>query len=233
MHKGEVPELEESGFRDLLRLTGQHFPMIRHEETELPGLSGQSIPRWQLPGQEIIFGLPPFQQRDQWRLLGSYVAGRIAEIATAAAQYSEPMPDLKWVIFIQQQTATSWQALKGDDVLPASLDAVLDTLLLSPAEQVDLVALHSLLRELSHKNKTALTASGAGSASASISDASAPFAFAAQSGLGLPGSTHSRTSAHHRPASPANITAALHDLVASKLAPLWRRITRPSATAPR
>lgn len=185
MQKGEVPELEESGFRDLLSLTGLHFPMIRHEETELPGLSGQAIPRWLLQGQEIVFGLPAFQQREQWRMLGSFTAGRLAEIEAAATQYGEPMTDLKWVVFIQQQTAMSWQSLKSDGTLPVSLEGVMDTILLSPAEQVDLVALHTLMLELAHKSSTA-------------SNTPNP-----------------------------NMDAAMHDLISSKLAPLWRRITRP------
>lgn len=128
--------------QQVLRMAGRRFSRVRHDEVELPGLLGRSIPRWSLRGAEVVFALGEFEDRDFWRLISGYVAGRVAEIESGATRYGEPAPYFKWVVFTHQENRPAWERLLAEEVVPAALHDSVDAVLLTEEWQHRLTAMH-------------------------------------------------------------------------------------------
>ncbi|TLD70473.1 hypothetical protein FEM03_12145 [Phragmitibacter flavus] len=150
--------LDEPMLQDIVRLAGHRSALVKHDELELPGLTGQTIPRWTWQGMEVIFGIAPLNRPEDWQLLASYVAGRLAEFATAADQFGEAAPDFKWVVFTHEPAGVAIQSLFDSAVIPSALRHYMDEVNLTPPQQADLIALRSLVNECSSPTDPALTA---------------------------------------------------------------------------
>lgn len=141
-------DLDESTLHDVIRLAGQRSALVNFDELELPGLSGQTIPRWSWQGMEVVFGIAPLSRVEDWRLLASYVAGRLAEFAAAANHFGETVPDFKWVVFNRQSASDSFlQELFASATIPTSLRHHVDEVALTQPQLADLIALSQLTAE--------------------------------------------------------------------------------------
>lgn len=131
--------------REVVNLAGESSALIKLDHIELPGLSSQRLPRWTWNGVEILFAFASFTHAEDWRLIASYIAGRLAEFANAASQYGEPMPEYKWVVLLQNdEEAAQLQKHIDNGIIPAGLEACLDRVQFSEPQTSDLIALWKL-----------------------------------------------------------------------------------------
>jgi hypothetical protein len=132
---------------DLVRLAGRRFPVVSYDEVDLPGLLGRSLPRWSLPGMELMFGLENFSDGRYWRTVSGYVAGRLAELSAAAAIGAGQPTQVKLVMFKGDMEAAGLVSLLNDETIPNSLRGNLDTVHLDPRSLASLYAMHRIVRE--------------------------------------------------------------------------------------
>lgn len=131
--------------RDIVNLAGEHSALIKLDHIELPGFSAQRIPRWTWAGAEVIFAIATIDQEQDWRLISSYIAGRLAEFNNASTQYHEPCPDFKWVTLFQNDAeAAKFQQYQDSGVIPDTLESCLDRVQFSEPQLADLLALWQL-----------------------------------------------------------------------------------------
>ncbi len=144
---GVVTRLDFRSLGDLVRLAGRRFPVIRYDEVELPELQGRSLPRWNMQGMEIVFGLENFNDTRYWKTVSAFVAGRIAELGAAAAQTGESPPRLKLAVFKNDEEGAALTALLRDEVIPQSLREKLDIVHLDTRSLASLYAMRQVVRE--------------------------------------------------------------------------------------
>lgn len=144
---GVVTRLDFRSLGELVRLAGRRFPVIRYDEVELPELQGRSLPRWNMQGMEIVFGLENFNDTRYWKTVSAFVAGRIAELGAAAAHNGETPPRLKLAVFKNDEEGAALTALLRDEVIPQSLREKLDIVHLDTRSLASLYAMRQVVRE--------------------------------------------------------------------------------------
>lgn len=146
-NNGVVTRLDFRSLGELVRLAGRRFPVIRYDEVELPELQGRSLPRWNMQGMEIVFGLENFSDARYWKTVSAFVAGRVAELGAAAAQNGETSPRLKLAVFKNDEEGAALTALLRDEVIPQSLREKLDIVHLDTRSLASLYAMRQVVRE--------------------------------------------------------------------------------------
>ena len=70
-----APPLDLERLGPLLRFAGEHFPVVRAAELNVPGTSGTAV-QWLSPDAEIIVGLEPATRPTFWSALTAHAAAR-------------------------------------------------------------------------------------------------------------------------------------------------------------
>jgi hypothetical protein len=127
---------------ELIRLAGKRFPLVRFDEVELASLPGKTAPRWSLQGQEILFGVADFQDRNYWRALARHVSERLS-----SGSESERPSQVKLVAFKSDRETLVWTALHGGDVFPDNVRSVVEALHLDTRSIAALYAMQRMIAE--------------------------------------------------------------------------------------
>lgn len=139
--------LDLTKVRDIVRLAGKRFPLVRYDETPLNGQVGSSLACWTLPGLEILFGLGSFSDTAYWSSVSAHALGRLAALNQEAAGSSAPPTRLKLVVPKTDLDTLAWTALLSGPALDPALRPHIEALHLDGRSLVSLYATRQLITE--------------------------------------------------------------------------------------
>jgi hypothetical protein len=143
---GKSRHMDMAAVGDLVGIAGRRFAIVRYDEVDLPGLPGHSLTRWSLQGSEIVFGVHDFGDRSYWQTVSMFLAGRVAA-TQAAAQVGEPAPRLKLAVFKNDENAAQLSSLLHDNVIPPTLQPLVDAVHLDTRSLASIHAMREVVRE--------------------------------------------------------------------------------------
>ena len=132
---------------DMVRLAGRRFPLVRYDEIAVPGSNGGIIPRWTLPGMEILFGLGNLTDAAFWRALSDIAGSRLNQLQAEAAEKNQAPSRLKIVVPKGEHDALAWTGLLAGQSIPQALRTYLEPLHLDPRSLASLYATRRLITE--------------------------------------------------------------------------------------
>jgi hypothetical protein len=135
--------LDRLKLRDLIRLAGRRFPLVRYDEVPLANQPGQTVPRWSLQGLEIFFGLGDFMDRSYWRALSQLVLARKQTLTgQSAAQVKVKLVALK-----ADRDSLAWTTLFNGNLLAPEVKERTEALHLDPRSVAALYAMQRIITD--------------------------------------------------------------------------------------
>jgi hypothetical protein len=110
--------LDRQKLRELIRLAGRRFPLVKYDEVPLVTQPGQSVPRWTLQGLEVFFGLGDFMDRAYWKATGEVIAARSRALEQSGPNASA---QVKLIALKSDRDTLAWSTLLNSNALPAEV----------------------------------------------------------------------------------------------------------------
>jgi hypothetical protein len=136
--------LDRQKMRDLIRLAGRRFPLVKYDEVPLVTQPGQTVPRWTLQGLEVFFGLGDFMDKAYWKATGDIVAARNKALEQAD---SATRPQVKLIALKSDRDTLAWSTLLNGAVLPAEISPRTEGLHLDARSISALYAMQRIIAE--------------------------------------------------------------------------------------
>jgi hypothetical protein len=139
--------LDLSKVHDIIRLAGKRFPLVRHDEVALPAAHDRTLPRWSLPGMEILFGLAAFGDTGYWRSITEFAETRLGTLHAEATQNSTQPTRLKLVVPKTDLDSLAWTSLLSSPAFSPGLRPHVEALHLDARSLASLYATRQLITE--------------------------------------------------------------------------------------
>jgi hypothetical protein len=138
--------LDYGRIAEVIRLAGRRFPLVRYDDFFLPNLTNRTVPRWSIPGMEVLFGLSPLTDTAYWHTLAEVACLRISHLQQESAQHNGAVR-LKVIVPKSEQDTLAWTALQSNQSLPYVFRAQVEPMHLDPRSLASLYATQRLIQE--------------------------------------------------------------------------------------